>query len=233
MFSQSARIYDLIYHFKDYRAEVDRITERIRQEHPSARSILDVACGTGGHTRMLEEDFEVDGLDIEPAFVEIARRKLRRGTIHTGDMAGFDLGRRYDVVVCLFSSIGYLREQERLVSALRSFGRHLHPNGLMMIEPWFTPEAWRVGSTHMQTGEGDGIKVCRMCRSEQHGRESFLRFHYLVASPAGVEHFTEDHRLALRTVDEMTAAFQEAGLEVRYEPEGITGRGLYVARSRP
>jgi SAM-dependent methyltransferase len=232
MFSRSAHVYDLIYHFKDYRAEVDRITERIRREHPAARTLLDVVCGTGGHTHLLAESFGTDGLDIEPAFVEIARGRLERGTIHVGDMADFDLDRHYDAILCLFSSIGYLLEWDRLVSALRCFGRHLHSDGLMLIAPWFTPDVWRVGSTHMQTGEGDGTKVCRMCVSEQHGSVSYMCFHYLVVTPAGVEHFTEEHRLALRTVDEMTAAFREAGLGVRYDSEGITGRGLYVARAR-
>ncbi len=117
------------------------------------------------------------------------------------------------------------------MGALRCFRRHLKPAGVIVVEPWFVPEQWRIGSLHLQTGEGEGIKVCRMCVSEQEGSLSLLRFHYLVARPSGVEHFVEDHRLALRTVDEMLAAFQQAGLTVRYDPEGITGRGIYLARA--
>lgn len=57
---------------------------------------------------MLNEQFNysVDGIDLDPEFVEIARRKLPRSLIEHADMVDFDLGRRYDVVVCLFSSIG-------------------------------------------------------------------------------------------------------------------------------
>ena len=32
------------------------------------------------------------------------------------------------------------------------------------------------------------------------------------------------------TVEEMTSAFEAAELSVHYDPEGLTGRGLYVAR---
>jgi hypothetical protein len=51
-----------------------------------------------------------------------------------------------------------------------------------------------------------------------------------VGTAAGVEHFTEDHLLRLRTVEEMLAAFREAGLNAEHDPEGINGRGLYLAR---
>jgi hypothetical protein len=36
--------------------------------------------------------------------------------------------------------------------------------------------------------------------------------------------------MALRTQEEMLAAFHEAGLEARFDPVGLNGRGIYVAR---
>jgi hypothetical protein len=82
----------------------------------------------------------------------------------------------------------------------------------------------------MQTAEDGDVKVCRMCISELEEGNAKLRFHYLVGTAAGVEHFTEDHLLRLRTVEEMLAAFREAGLNAEHDPEGINGRGLYLAR---
>ena len=32
------------------------------------------------------------------------------------------------------------------------------------------------------------------------------------------------------TVAEMKGAFEQAGLEVEYDPEGLTGRGLYLGK---
>ena len=86
MFSASAQLYDLIYsEFKDYAAESTKLAAVIRRAHPHARTVLDIACGTAEHARLLadEHGFDVDGLDLDPAFVEIARRKLRRGTCTT------------------------------------------------------------------------------------------------------------------------------------------------------
>ena len=244
-YTRSASTYDLIYSFKDYAAEAVRIMEILERECSGARELLDVACGTAEHARLLVETpvgggsdtqsattFRVDGVDLEPSFLEIARVKVPTGRFVVGDMADFDLGRRYDAVLCLFSAIGYLLEFPRLVSALRCFGRHLRPGGVALVEPWFTPDAWRVGSIHMQTAERDDLKVCRMSVSAQEGRDAIMPFHYLVATRGGVESFQEEHRMALRTQEEMSAAFHEAGLEARFDPVGLSGRGIYIARVR-
>ena len=75
MYSRTAQYYDLIYGFKDYSAEAEKITALIREELPTANTILDVACGTAEHAKLLSEQFEVNGIDLEPAFIEIAREK--------------------------------------------------------------------------------------------------------------------------------------------------------------
>ena len=57
-------------------------------------------------------------------------------------------------------------------------------------------------------------------------------FHYLRGTPDGIEHYSERMELALFTRDEMTRAFESAGMAVRYDPEGLMGRGLYLATHR-
>lgn len=83
MFTKTAQYYDLVYSFKDYAQEVQKIRALIETERPGARTVLGVACGTGEHAELLGEHFAVDGLDLEDAFVsagtaEGARRALRR-----------------------------------------------------------------------------------------------------------------------------------------------------------
>ena len=59
-------------------------------------------------------------------------------------------------------------------------------------------------------------------------RISTTEMHYLVATPAGVEHFVEHHELYLFTNDEMRRAFEDAGLGVDYDSTGLIGRGLWI-----
>ena len=77
------------------------------------------------------------------------------------------------------------------------------------------------------------LKIVRMNVSEKVGDLSLIRFHYLIARKEGVEHVKEDHKLALYTIDEMQSFFDSANLLVKYDPVGIFGRGIYVAREKP
>ena len=143
MFSASAEFYDLIYStFKDYVAEVDQINSLLRRLNPQCQTILDMACGTGEHAKLLAaRGFVVDGLDLEPAFVRIAAQKHPAGQFFAADMSDFHLSGRYDAVLCLFSSIGYLKTLDRVGGALTCFREHLAPEGVIVIEPWFPPGA--------------------------------------------------------------------------------------------
>jgi SAM-dependent methyltransferase len=231
MFSESADLYDKIYtKLKNYGHEAAEVTSWIKKLCPSAQSVLDVACGTGEHDKFLSIDYRVDGIDLNPEFVRIARSKNPGGDYRVADMIDFDLAKRYDVLVCLFSSIGYVQTTENLHATLATFDRHLNEGDLMLVEPWFTPEAWKDGVVHMNTVDEDQLKVCRMNISEvRDGRLSCFTFHYLVGTANGVAHFTEDHTLGLFTSDDMKAAFAATGLTVQYDKQGMFGRGLYIA----
>lgn len=231
MFSESADLYDKIYtKLKDYRGEAEKVAALIKRLRPAAQSVLDVACGTGEHDRFLSPDYRVDGIDLNPEFVRIAKSKNPTGDYRVANMIDFDLERRYDVIVCLFSSIGYVETIENLQATFAAFRRHLNEGGVMLVEPWFTPDAWTTGVLHITTVDEEQLMVCRMNISEIKDRRlSFFTFHYLVGTPKGITHFTEDHTLGLFTVDEMNAAFAATGLTVQYDDQGIFGRGLYVA----
>jgi len=231
MFSESADLYDKIYtKLKNYHDEAEKVGVWIKQLRPNAKSVLDVACGTGEHDRFLGAEYQVDGIDLNPEFVRIAKNKNPAGHYHVADMIDFDLGKRYDVLVCLFSSIGYVRTIQNLHRTLTSFNQHLNDGGIMLVEPWFTPDTWNPGVLHITTVDEDQFKVCRMNISETKDGLAFFTFHYLVGTPKGVAHFTENHTLGLFSATEMKTAFAATDLSVKYDDQGIFGRGLYIAQ---
>ncbi|MEO7520677.1 MAG: class I SAM-dependent methyltransferase [Gemmatimonas sp.] len=232
--SSGPELYDAIYGtFKDYVAESAAIASMVRAAHPRARTILDVGCGTGEHAKQLREShgFNVDGLDKDAGMLAVARRKLPAARFHETDMAAFELGRRYDVVMCLFSSIGYLRTLPRVSDALRCFREHMVDDGVIIVEPWFAPGALRVGNGTVNHAEAGGVHVERRSHIEVTGALSILTFDYRIEDASGVRNVREVHELCLFTPGEMLACFREAGLKAAYDPVGLSNRGMYVART--
>ena len=233
MITKSAQWYDALYRFKDYTKESADIISLLKEEHPQASSVLDVACGTAEHDKYLASVYQVDGLDISDVFVRIASAKNPGGKYFCMDMTDFCLERSYDIILCLFSSIGYAKTIDKAIQALRCFEKHLNPDGIIVVEPWFTPDTWNPdGRIHLLTGEMPEGKICRMNISGQDGDLSIIDFHYLVGTASGVEHFTERNELGLFSVDDMKRAFAAANLAVRFDETGLTGRGLYIAKKR-
>lgn len=233
-YARSAPYYDVIYEAtgKDYARESRQIHALIQQHKRSAgRALLDVACGTGGHLTYLREHYQVEGLDLSAEMLAAARARHRDLVLHQGDMTTFDLGRRFDAVVCLFSAIAYAHTIEALGRTLRNMARHLYPGGVMLVEPFIKPEDVIPDHLGAVLVDRPDLKVARVNVSRVEGRVVALHFHYLVATRAGVEHFSERHDLAVFTVEEYLAAFRDAGLEATFDPQGLIGRGLYVGRA--
>ncbi len=233
MFSESAEFYDAIYSvFKDYAEEATAIADLLRGRSPGVRTLLDVGCGTGEHARQLRtaHGFAVDGIDLDERMVRLATEKNPDGRFVTADMVDFELGRTYDAVICLFSSIGYVRTLENLGRAIRSMARHLAPGGVLVVEPWFGPDRLETGRVYTRAAEAAEMKVCRMSHTTVDGRLSRIVFEYLIGTTTGIHRATEIHELGLFTVDETLAAFRSAGLGVDHDEAGLTGRGLFIGR---
>lgn len=229
MLPKSAAFYDLLYAFVDYPAAVRHIEAILEREAPEAQTLLDVGCGTGRHLELLRERYRVEGVDIHPVMLDAARRRLPDVELHEADMADFSLDRRFDVVTCLFSAIGYVGTEERMREATLAMRRHLEPGGVILVEPWFTPDSYWTGTITSNRAETEDLKIAWMYTSEREGTLSVLDIHYLIGRPTGIEYFSERQELGLFTQEQHLEAFRDAGLEARFEPDGPFGRGLYVA----
>ena len=231
MFSKTAPYYDAIYSWKDYMAETSTIIEIIAEQGQSeGNRVLDVACGTGMHMQYLIQDFEVEGLDLDENLLALARQRVPRASFHQGDMVDFDLGKRFDTVICLFSSIGYVKTKASLHRAISCMANHLRSGGVLIVEPWFEPDKFYPGSVHAKFIDEPELKIARVNTSFVEGSISLFDMHYLIGTPEGTDHYIERHELGLFTVDEMKTAFESAGLEASYQEDGLMGRGLYIGR---
>ena len=166
MYRESARYYDEIYSYKDYKKEAEKIHRIIRKYKTNlGNSLLDVACGTGNHIQYLKPYYHVEGLDINQEMLAIARRKHPDIVFHKADMTNFNLGRQYDVIVCLFSAIGFVQNVPKLRRTMRSITKHLRPGGVVIVEPWLSPKVFKGGTV---------LYFCGQTRSEDRSNRHLL-----------------------------------------------------------
>lgn len=238
MFTNAAPWYDAVYGRKAYETEADEVLARARATRGGELgSVLDVACGTGQHlARFAAAGLEVAGTDLDPTMLAIAANRVPTATLAAADMVSLDLGRRFDLVTCLFSSVGYVITEERLRLAVAAMARHLEPGGVLVIEPWITPEAWIDDRAPMvEEVHRDGWTVVRLTVTHRTDRVTRLLMHHLVSDGREVRHLVDEHTLGLFTFDEYRAAFEAAGLvDVVVDEVGLDDeRGLLIGRAEP
>jgi SAM-dependent methyltransferase len=232
LFSKSQAYYDAIYGFKDYAAETARLCAVVDAHKRSpGNALLDVACGTGAHIACLPERFAAEGCDLDAGMIEIARARNPGIAFHLADMTDFDLGRRFDVVACLFSAVAYAATLERLRAAVAAMARHVLPGGVVIVEPFLTPDDWRPGRSVTATFANEPeLKIARIAVPERDGLLVRFDFNYLVGTPAGVEHFIERHEVGLFTHEEYREAFTRLGLAAHFDEDWPTKRGIFIAQ---
>jgi len=230
-FEKSAEYYDAIYDAvgKDYRKEARRIHQLIRTcKKSKGHALLDVACGTGRHIQHIRKYYSCEGLDLQPKLLALARKRNPGIVFHRGNMLTFNLHKQFDAITCLFSAIGYMRSIRDLNLAIKNMACHLHPGGVLIVEPWLAAQDIIPGHIGVVFANQPKLKLVRMNIVDVKGRLSILEFHYLLGRPEGVRHFTELDEFGLFTYNEYLAAFRSAGFRVRYDRKGLIGRGLYI-----
>ena len=231
MYKKLAKYYDLIYHWKDYEKEAHSIKDLIKKYKKSdGNKLLDVGCGTGKHLECFLDDFSCMGIDINNEMVEVARTKFKDVIFEQKDMIDFNLKTEFDVILCLFSSIGYVKTYSNLEKTMLNFKNHLKKGGVLIIEPWFTKSTYWDGHPGMTTYEGEAIKIARLNSSKIEGDLSIMEMHYLIAEKdKDVIHFVDTHELGLFETDKTLDFMEKACLQAEFLKDGLMeGRGLFI-----
>lgn len=227
---EKADLYELVHRSDDFHALAERLHGLIERYSPAATSLLDVACGTGWYLEELRRWYEVEGVDLSPAMLDLARRRLPDVPLHEADMREFDLGPTFDVVTCLSSSVASMLSRNELDRGVENMARHLKDGGVLVLEPWDAPEdvpgAEPVWTT---TAQETGRAVALMQTTRLSGDVWIQESQYLIwTSAQGIRHVTELDQLGAFTKGDYETSLRRAGLDARYDANGLLGRGLHI-----
>jgi SAM-dependent methyltransferase len=110
------------------------IRRLIRRHKPRARTLLELACGTGAILQILVKSYDVVGLDVSPQMLSIASKKLPQVKFFQRSMVSFDLGKKFDVIICVFDSINHVLKFRDWKKIFRNAARHLEEDGLFLFD---------------------------------------------------------------------------------------------------
>jgi SAM-dependent methyltransferase len=105
--------------------------------------ILDLACGTGRLALALaRHGYPVVGLDINPEFIEQARREQRRlgpevaarVRFEAGDARAFHLPERFGLILMMDQAFKYLLSHDDHLDCLQGVREHLREDGRFLVE---------------------------------------------------------------------------------------------------
>ncbi|MEF8874528.1 MAG: class I SAM-dependent methyltransferase [Candidatus Thermoplasmatota archaeon] len=214
-----AKYYDLLYEEeigKDYEKESKQIIQIIEEDiDKEAEILLDVGCGTGSHLKYLCEKFRSTGVDKSEKMVKTAKKKVPDVSLEVGDMVDFELDKNFDVIICLFGTIGFAKTYSGLVKTLENFKAHLSSEGIVIIEPWiYLSDFEDRDKPHVTTAESDDVLLVRMEQSEIKDSKWILNFHYLVGEKGEIHYSKEVHEMLALDRSDYVKAFEEAGFEI-------------------
>jgi SAM-dependent methyltransferase len=110
------------------------IRSLIRKHAPRARTVLELACGTGSVLKQLWTYYEVTGVDLSEEMLEVAAEKLPGVPLFRGDMRSVHLEERFDVVLCVYDSINHLLRFEDWKEVFACAREHLDRGGILVFD---------------------------------------------------------------------------------------------------
>ncbi len=140
-FSALAPHYDELMEVVPYNAWADYVFLLFQIVQHVPIKCLDCACGTGNLTfELAKSSLEVVGVDIAPRMIEVARKKAvyspfkARVRFEEADLSNFDLDEKFDCATCLYDSLNYILEPEKLRAAFANIARHVEVDGIFVFD---------------------------------------------------------------------------------------------------
>jgi SAM-dependent methyltransferase len=139
-----ARTYDAWV--PDWTGELEFYRELAAGATRDGGGVLEIACGTGRiAARLARDGVPIVGMDRSPEMLAVAQGKTRDLTgvrWVRADMRSFDLGETFALVISPGHSFQHLNTPEDQVACLECIGRHLRPDGLLVLHLDHQDFAW-------------------------------------------------------------------------------------------
>ncbi len=205
--------------------------------------VLDLCCGHGRHAVILAlTGLRVTGLDLSDVYLERAAA-LAAGVgvelpLVRSDMREIPFEGRFDAVINLFTSFGYLNSDEEDMKVLHQVVKALKPGGQFLID--LINREWVVSNYVRDERKEAPNGTVYQERREIDLLTSRINNSFWVTAPDGTVHHTDGLTIRLYSLTELVRMLESAGLVYRtvyggYELEryGVETRRMIVVADKP
>lgn len=127
-----AGFYDCVIGNSD--EEIRFVKGKIRKYFLSAKSVLELGCGTGNNLKKLENRFFTRGIDNSPAMLKIAATKTNKTEYLKRNIQEYRSDKKFDVVICLYDTINHLLKFSDWKKLFSNTYNNLNENGLFIFD---------------------------------------------------------------------------------------------------
>ena len=184
---------------------------------PQGSSILDLCCGHGRHAIPLaQQGYKVTGQDLSEVFLREAEKEALAKGVHVdwlhGDMRNIPFEDEFDAVINIFTSFGYLENQDEDQQVLQQVCKALKPGGLFLLEILHREGLMRRFSPHMIEHYPEGLIVLEERSFDLLTSRNEVKI-TMIDLEGGRKEYKYSHRVY--TLTELVQMLAVAGLQVK------------------
>jgi SAM-dependent methyltransferase len=202
----------------------EQVTRFIRRySRIPAGTLLNLGCGGGKNAFNLKVHFEVTGVDISPAMLDLARQLNPECRFLPGDMRDCSLGEQFDAVL-IDDAISYMTTRADLEAVFQNGYRHLRPGGVMVVMPDHTRETFQQNRTRASVSrararppEIDVVFIENDYDFDPSDDFYDCTIIYLIQERGKLRVETDTHILGLFSIDIWMSSLLQAGFEIHEE----------------
>lgn len=233
-YTRLAAGYDVVMEHVDYDAWAEFIHGLLRRYAPGARSILELACGTGSFASAMQPlggyEYLATDRSVEMLAVAEAKADFEGSDVEyaVADFLDFRTERPVDSVILLYDGINYLLDSVDVAEVFRRVFYSLRDGGVFVFDLSTPSNSVNNAAWFDDEGEADEF---RYRRSSVY--DPITRIHETTLDMTiGHESFREVHRERAYSVEEIRPLLEDAGFEVEAQLDGFTSREAHAGSER-
>lgn len=126
------------YAKKEAKERAERVLKPASKYAKKAEKVLELGVGTGAVLCNFPRRFIIYGLDIEEEYINICKKKIKRGKFLVSSMHNFRIDEKFDVIFSVFDSVNFLENFNQWKSTFKAVNQHLNEEGLFIFD-MYTP----------------------------------------------------------------------------------------------